>query len=255
MKNGEYVWSWVVAQGVLRARARRGMTHQEFARFLKVKERLVHCLENEHRIPEHTSRAHLFRIGQEIEMSVQKVVYDTDHPDLRSMAKMCEIVTPPTPIPRTRGDCLTRERRTHLRVINGTPITKADDFRTDGVNCHRPCPWVRCAHHTYLEVVGTTKKVKVELNFPEFGPEDMAEMSPAELAGLAENDPDSFAELPRSRKVHSCSLDVADYRRFSSLEEVGEALNLTPERIRQVGTVACSRVEEELLLDHGTLKF
>jgi hypothetical protein len=231
------------------------MTHQEFAKFLRVKERLVHCLENEYKVPERTPVSHILRVSKEIEMSLRCIVYDGDRPELLAMAKAKELATFRVPVPRTRADCLTRERRTHLRIIGGVSPRRADDRQMDGVNCERPCPWVRCSHHTYLEVVGNSKKPRVEINFPEFGPEDMAELSPSELAEMAENRPDEFASLPRSRTVQSCSLDIAEHRRSSSLEEVGESLNLTPERIRQVGTVACAQVEAELCLDPRTLQF
>jgi hypothetical protein len=68
----------------------------------------------------------------------------------------------------------------------------------------RPCPFVSCKHHLYLDVNPETGSIK--LNFPDL-----------EVWELAE----------------TCSLDVAD-RGGITLEEVGEILNLTRERIRQV---------------------
>ncbi len=68
----------------------------------------------------------------------------------------------------------------------------------------RPCPWVTCKHHLYLDVNPETGSIK--LNFPDLEVSEMAE---------------------------TCSLDVAD-RGGITLEEVGEILNLTRERIRQV---------------------
>jgi hypothetical protein len=77
--------------------------------------------------------------------------------------------------PRTRGECI------------GGP---------------RPCPFVGCRHHLYLEVnwAGGLK-----LNFPGLEVWEMAD---------------------------TCSLDVAD-RDGVTLEEVGDHMNLTRERIRQ----------------------
>jgi hypothetical protein len=68
----------------------------------------------------------------------------------------------------------------------------------------RPCPYVSCKHHLYLDVNPETGSIK--LNFPDL---DVWEMK------------------------DTCSLDVAD-RNGITLEEVGEIMNLTRERIRQV---------------------
>jgi hypothetical protein len=68
----------------------------------------------------------------------------------------------------------------------------------------RPCPGVACKHHLYLDVNPETGSIK--LNFPDLEP----------------------WELP-----HTCALDVAE-RGGITLEEVGEIMNLTRERIRQV---------------------
>jgi len=63
---------------------------------------------------------------------------------------------------------------------------------------------VSCKHHLYLDVNPETGSIK--LNFPDLEVWEMKE---------------------------TCSLDVAD-RTGATLEEVGEILNLTRERIRQV---------------------
>ena len=68
----------------------------------------------------------------------------------------------------------------------------------------RPCPFVSCKHHLYLDVNPETGSIK--LNFPHLEVWEMAD---------------------------TCSLDVAD-RGGITLEEVGEIMNLTRERIRQV---------------------
>lgn len=68
----------------------------------------------------------------------------------------------------------------------------------------RPCPWVACKHHLYLDINPETGSIKI--NFPDLEPWELQ---------------------------HTCSLDVAE-RGGMSLEEVGEIMNLTRERIRQV---------------------
>ena len=68
----------------------------------------------------------------------------------------------------------------------------------------RPCPFVSCQHHLYLDVSARTGAIK--LNFPDLEVWDMTE---------------------------TCALDVAD-RGGTTLEDVGAIMNLTRERIRQV---------------------
>ncbi len=76
--------------------------------------------------------------------------------------------------------------------------------RNDCVGGERPCPFVSCKHHLYLDVSARTGAIK--LNFPDLEVWEMAE---------------------------TCALDVAD-RGGTTLEEVGAIMNLTRERIRQV---------------------
>lgn len=75
--------------------------------------------------------------------------------------------------------------------------------RGDCAGVPRPCPFVSCRHHLFLDV---TPSGGLKLNYPHLEPDEMAE---------------------------SCVLDVAD-RGASTLEEAGELLRLTRERIRQV---------------------
>ncbi len=76
--------------------------------------------------------------------------------------------------------------------------------RADCVDGARPCPFVSCKHHLYLDVSARTGAIKV--NFPDLEAWEMSE---------------------------TCALDVAD-RGGTTLEEVGAIMNLTRERIRQV---------------------
>jgi hypothetical protein len=76
--------------------------------------------------------------------------------------------------------------------------------RGECANVSRPCPYVSCKYHLYIDVNPRTGAIKV--NFPD-----------AEVWELE----------------HSCALDVAGQGGIT-LEEVGEILYLTRERIRQV---------------------
>ncbi|MBU6161975.1 MAG: DNA-binding protein, partial [Myxococcales bacterium] len=79
----------------------------------------------------------------------------------------------------------------------------------------RPCPWVSCKFHLYLDVNPETGSIK--LNFPDL----------------------EVWEMPET-----CALDVAD-RGGITLEEVGEILNLTRERIRQVEVHGLEKLQLE----------
>jgi hypothetical protein len=89
-----------------------------------------------------------------------------------------------------------------LRVIDSQrPRTRADC-----INGPRPCLFVSCKHNLYLDVNPETGSIK--LNFPD---KEIWELQ------------------------YTCALDVAE-KGGITLEEVGEIMNLTRERIRQVET-------------------
>lgn len=85
--------------------------------------------------------------------------------------------------------------------------------RTECVDSLRPCPFVSCKHHLFLDVSSRTGAIK--LNFPDLEVWDMTE---------------------------TCALDVAD-RGGTTLEEVGAIMNLTRERIRQVEVKALAKLD------------
>jgi hypothetical protein len=95
------------------------------------------------------------------------------------------------------------------------PETDYDKPRTrsECVGGERPCPYVSCKYHLYLDVSARTGAIK--LNFPDLEVWDMQE---------------------------SCALDVAD-RGGTTLEDVGAIMNLTRERIRQVEVRALAKLE------------
>jgi len=73
--------------------------------------------------------------------------------------------------------------------------------------CHqlpRPCPFVSCRHHLYLDVSPRTGSIKI--NFPDLEVDELEQ---------------------------SCALDVAESGPLGA-EELGEVMNLTRERIRQI---------------------
>jgi len=109
--------------------------------------------------------------------------------------------------PRSKTIAMKRLTREELRVgaLMYPPVdiprpTTRDECRNEA----RPCPWVACKHHLYLDINPETGSIKI--NFPDLEPWELQ---------------------------HTCALDVAE-RGGITLEEVGEIMNLTRERIRQV---------------------
>lgn len=81
-----------------------------------------------------------------------------------------------------------------------------------------PCPFVGCRYNLYLDVNPETGSIK--LNFPDLEPDQM--------------DPQG-----------SCALDVAKWEGLT-LDEVGYAMNLTRERVRQIEKRGLRLVKEQL---------
>jgi len=134
-------------------------------------------------------------------------------------AASCQPVDPLRSRGRTES---LRSLRRHLSVVN--PELEAVDVerprtRGDCVDGPRPCPYVGCAHNLFLE---STDLGSLKFPFADREPWDV----PPEW---------------------SCALDVAD-RGGASRVEVGRALNLTTERVRQIvdGGLSALRGEREL---------
>ncbi len=129
---------------------------------------------------------------------------DAPQPAIASIRKtVCAADGPVRPKTITASPLSSDER------LFGTLIPYPEDVerpkvRSDCANMPRPCPFVSCIHHLYLDVNPATGDIK--LNFPHLEVWEMED---------------------------TCALDVAD-RGGITLEEVGAILNLTRERIRQV---------------------
>ena len=134
------------------------------------------------------------------------------------------------------GEAITREQRrsrrkrdVRARTISVKRMTKREleigrllypetgywkpRHRAECAEAPRPCPYVSCKYHLYIDVSPRTGAIK--LNFPDL----------------------EVWELPES-----CALDVAD-RGGTTLEDVGAIMNLTRERIRQVEVKALAKLE------------
>src|SRR4051812_41208514 len=86
--------------------------------------------------------------------------------------------------------------------------------RADCISSLRPCVFVSCKYNLYLDVNPETGSIK--LNFPD---KEIWELE------------------------YTCALDVAE-KGGITLEEVGEIMNLTRERIRQVETRGLMKLRE-----------
>lgn len=94
--------------------------------------------------------------------------------------------------------------------------THRSDCVAGGWNTARPCPFVGCAYHLFLEVT-STGKLKARRT----------------------------VDALLNTTAPSCALDVAD-QGGTTLELTGEALNLTRERVRQIETMAIDRLKLEV---------
>ena len=130
-----------------------------------------------------------------------------------------------------------RQRRSRLRpkTIAGKRLTRAEiqegirlqdelwyerpKTRADCVDGPRPCPWVSCKYHLYLDVKEETQSIK--LNFPHLEVWEMEQ---------------------------TCALDVAEQGGLT-LEEVGHILNLTRERVRQVEVGGLEHLKQTGLIE------
>jgi hypothetical protein len=120
---------------------------------------------------------------------------------------------------RRRSRTIPMRQLTREEILSGAELTDLMAYerpktRGECVGGVRPCPFVSCRHHLYLEVSERTGSIK--LNFPD-----------AELGEL----------------IETCALDVAD-RGGATLEEIGEMLNLTRERIRQLEAKGMEKLRE-----------
>jgi hypothetical protein len=91
--------------------------------------------------------------------------------------------------------------------------------RAECVDGPRPCPWVSCKHHLALDINEETGSIK--LSRPDL----------------------EVWEMPET-----CALDIAD-RGEHTLEQVGAALNVTRERLRQIETKALLQLRAEPAVD------
>ncbi len=115
----------------------------------------------------------------------------------------------PPKIQRRRARTIANRKLTRDEIIEGQRLADMIDYqrplrRSDCEKAARPCLFVSCKYHLYLDVNPETGSIK--LNFPDL----------------------EVWELP-----FTCALDLADEGGMT-LERIGEIMNLTRERVRQM---------------------
>jgi hypothetical protein len=119
---------------------------------------------------------------------------------------------------RARAKTISIRRLSKAELQRGRLLYPETDYwkpkmRSECKDMDRPCPYVSCKYHLYTDVHPIRGSIK--LNFPDVEVWEMTE---------------------------TCALDVAD-RGGITLEEVGEIMNLTRERVRQVETAGLAKLQ------------
>jgi hypothetical protein len=123
---------------------------------------------------------------------------------------------------RARTVAIKQMRKDELRL--GAVLYPQRDYprprtRAECRCMERPCPFVGCKHHLYLDV---SPRGGIKFNFPDLEVWEMQE---------------------------TCALDVAERPGGVTLEEVGAIMNLTRERIRQLEAIGLQRLQDAGLLE------
>lgn len=121
---------------------------------------------------------------------------------------------------RMRSRTIPARRLTRTEIAEGVALADEMDYRrpqkrSDCAGGVRPCPFVSCRYHLYLDVNPATGSIKI--NFPDL----------------------EVWEMP-----HTCSLDIAEQGGIT-LEDVGAIMNLTRERIRQVEVAGLEKLQQQ----------
>ena len=119
---------------------------------------------------------------------------------------------------RRRAKTIARKNLTREEILEGQRLADMLDYqrpksRSDCGQIQRPCLYVSCKYHLYLDVNPDTGSIK--LNFPDL-----------EVWELHD----------------SCALDLAGEGGMT-LERIGEIMNLTRERVRQMEVTGIKKIQ------------
>lgn len=110
---------------------------------------------------------------------------------------------------------LTKDEQRILRLLYPERDYWKPKTRADCATFSRPCPYVSCRHHLYLDVDDRSGSIRI--NYPDKEVWDLE---------------------------YSCSLDIAESPHDLTLEDVGEVMAVTRERVRQIESVAQARLKK-----------
>lgn len=98
---------------------------------------------------------------------------------------------------------------------------KRPETRADCKNVPRPCPFVGCRHNTFIDINSSSKRLKIIFN---------------------------QCEDPSEMEISNCVLDIVEKHGPMTLEDVGTYMNVTRERVRQIGDAALrkTRIMEDV---------
>lgn len=179
-----------------------------------------------------------------LENNARIFVLDTPESRLRFLRNPGPIAKPqPAPKDKThqtrsqgkngtrRNKVITHKRLTKEEIREGIALSDIDTrkgrpkTRGECETADRPCPYVSCKHHLYLDVDPDTGSIK--LNFP---------------------------DIPVWEMEETCALDVTA-KNGISLKEAGNLLNIHPNRAQQIETTALENLrasrEGQKLLEAG----
>jgi Sigma-70, region 4 len=119
---------------------------------------------------------------------------------------------------RARARTISIRRLSKAELNRGRALYPEEEYwrptsRAQCADMERPCPFVSCKYHLYIDVHPVRGSIKI--NFPDVEVWEMTD---------------------------TCALDIAD-RGGITLEEVGEIMNLTRERVRQLETQGLAKLQ------------
>jgi len=119
---------------------------------------------------------------------------------------------------RSRARTISIRRLSKSELARGRALYPEEEYwrpvsRAECADMERPCPFVSCKYHLYIDVHPVRGSIKI--NFPDVDVWEMTE---------------------------TCALDISD-RGGITLEEVGVIMNLTRERVRQLETQGLARLQ------------
>lgn len=119
---------------------------------------------------------------------------------------------------RARARTISIRRLSKAELNRGRALYPEQEYwrptsRAECAEMERPCPFVSCKYHLYIDVHPVRGSIKI--NFPDVEVWEMTD---------------------------TCALDIAD-RGGITLEDVGEIMNLTRERVRQLETQGLAKLQ------------